>query len=332
LTPGVYHGGAAGPSGRGPGASPAGGGGTDLAHQLAGMRVSGSPGGGGGGGGAAASSSSDDDDASNPYDTDFLGEEDDDEEDDASAYASPARPGSRGGLGGGGDSQPFSPPPRHPWSPAPGSSPLSPSPLQESTSSRGGPVCSVFGGNGEGASPLLATVRSVPHAAGSPDGPADGATHARVVAGQLPSVSVSASPAQSPRRMGGAPRSPALSAGGAPSSAPEVDDEEDDDYEDDFELDDEEREEDLRGVLAAQTATCIDMVGSDAYDKLHDLLKSNKIDEGTVTDLSRLVFQIIPHDKSEAIQMMYKLLYLENQLQGGASTDSLGGAADEHKG
>ena len=46
------------------------------------------------------------------------------------------------------------------------------------------------------------------------------------------------------------------------------------------------------------------------------LLKSNQVDEASMTDLSRLVFKIIPYDKSEVIQMMYKLLYLESQLEG----------------
>lgn len=45
------------------------------------------------------------------------------------------------------------------------------------------------------------------------------------------------------------------------------------------------------------------------------LLKSNQVDEASMTDLSRLVFKIIPYDKSEVIQMMYKLLYLESQLE-----------------
>ena len=47
----------------------------------------------------------------------------------------------------------------------------------------------------------------------------------------------------------------------------------------------------------------------------YELLKSNQVDEASMTDLSRLVFKIIPYDKSEVIQMMYKLLYLESQLE-----------------
>ena len=51
----------------------------------------------------------------------------------------------------------------------------------------------------------------------------------------------------------------------------------------------------------------------------YELLKSNQVDEASMTDLSRLVFKIIPYDKSEVIQMMYKLLYLESQLEGAAA-------------
>jgi hypothetical protein len=47
----------------------------------------------------------------------------------------------------------------------------------------------------------------------------------------------------------------------------------------------------------------------------YELLKGNQVDEASMTDLSRLVFKIIPYDKSEVIQMMYKLLYLESQLE-----------------
>jgi NIMA (never in mitosis gene a)-related kinase len=49
----------------------------------------------------------------------------------------------------------------------------------------------------------------------------------------------------------------------------------------------------------------------------YTLLKSSQVDETSMTDLSRLVFKIIPYDKSEVIQMMYKLLYLESQLENG---------------
>lgn len=51
--------------------------------------------------------------------------------------------------------------------------------------------------------------------------------------------------------------------------------------------------------------------------KLSYNLAHVQVDEASMTDLSRLVFKIIPYDKSEVIQMMYKLLYLESQLEGG---------------
>ena len=51
------------------------------------------------------------------------------------------------------------------------------------------------------------------------------------------------------------------------------------------------------------------------FPRSYELLKSNQVDEASMTDLSRLVFKIIPYDKSEVIQMMYKLLYLESQLE-----------------
>jgi NIMA (never in mitosis gene a)-related kinase len=36
------------------------------------------------------------------------------------------------------------------------------------------------------------------------------------------------------------------------------------------------------------------------------LLKSNPVDEASMTDLSCLVLKIIPYDESEVTQMMYK--------------------------
>lgn len=56
-----------------------------------------------------------------------------------------------------------------------------------------------------------------------------------------------------------------------------------------------------------------------ASPRRYELLKSNQVDEASMTDLSRLVFKIIPYDKSEVIQMMYKLLYLESQLENPAA-------------
>eukprot|EP00955_Chlamydomonas_euryale_P069245 360367-Chlamydomonas_euryale.AAC.3 len=102
-------------------------------------------------------------------------------------------------------------------------------------------------------------------------------------------------------------------------------DEEGDEYYDDEYEDGEEgeegwepsvaREQHMKGALMIQKAACLEMIGQDAYDQLYELLKSNQVDEASMTDLSRLVFKIIPYDKSEVIQMMYKLLYLESQLE-----------------
>ncbi|KAG1671969.1 hypothetical protein FOA52_013341 [Chlamydomonas sp. UWO 241] len=99
-------------------------------------------------------------------------------------------------------------------------------------------------------------------------------------------------------------------------SGDEEDEEEyyEDEYEDGEEGDDWEpsvaREKHMKGALEIQKAACLDMIGADAYAQLYELLKSNQVDEASMTDLSRLVFKIIPYDKSEVIQMMYKLLYL----------------------
>lgn len=75
-----------------------------------------------------------------------------------------------------------------------------------------------------------------------------------------------------------------------------------------------EREQHMRAALMIQKAACLDMIGEGAYAQLYELLKSNQLDEKSMTDLSRHVFKIIPYDKSEVIQMLYKLLYLESQL------------------
>lgn len=77
------------------------------------------------------------------------------------------------------------------------------------------------------------------------------------------------------------------------------------------------RTQHMQQALLLQKAACQQMIGQKAYDELYALLKSNQVDEHSMTDLSRLVFKIIPYDKSEVIQMMYKLLYLEGQLEPG---------------
>ncbi|KAL6749037.1 NIMA-related kinase 4 [Haematococcus lacustris] len=73
----------------------------------------------------------------------------------------------------------------------------------------------------------------------------------------------------------------------------------------------------MRSAMMIQRAACLDLIGDKAFNDLYALLKSNQVDEASMTDLSRLVFKIIPYDKSEVIQMMYKLLYLESQLETG---------------
>ncbi|GAX78668.1 hypothetical protein CEUSTIGMA_g6106.t1 [Chlamydomonas eustigma] len=103
----------------------------------------------------------------------------------------------------------------------------------------------------------------------------------------------------------------------------EEDEEYEEDYDEEVEGEDgewqlsEQREQHMRSALMIQKAACLDMIGQDAYNQLYKLLKSNQVDEASMTDLSRLVFKIIPYDKSEVIQMMYKLLYLESQLESG---------------
>eukprot|EP00955_Chlamydomonas_euryale_P067994 359985-Chlamydomonas_euryale.AAC.22 len=46
----------------------------------------------------------------------------------------------------------------------------------------------------------------------------------------------------------------------------------------------------------------------------YQLLKRTQIEERSMSEFSKVVFEIIPHEKSEAIQMMYKLMYLESQV------------------
>ncbi|MEW5302088.1 MAG: hypothetical protein WDW36_004898 [Sanguina aurantia] len=71
----------------------------------------------------------------------------------------------------------------------------------------------------------------------------------------------------------------------------------------------------MTSALMIQRAACLDLIGDKAFDELYSLLKSNQVDEASMTDLSRLVFKIVPYEKSEVIQMMYRLLYLESQLE-----------------
>jgi hypothetical protein len=50
-----------------------------------------------------------------------------------------------------------------------------------------------------------------------------------------------------------------------------------------------------------------------ACSSRYNLLRANH-DEGATRDLSKEVFKIIPYEKSQAVQAVYKLLYLESQL------------------
>lgn len=71
----------------------------------------------------------------------------------------------------------------------------------------------------------------------------------------------------------------------------------------------------IHTALMIQRAACLDIVGEEKFNELYALLRSQDVDEASMTDLSRLVFEIIPYEQSEVIQMMYKLLYLETQLE-----------------
>ncbi|KAF5836731.1 hypothetical protein DUNSADRAFT_5520 [Dunaliella salina] len=77
------------------------------------------------------------------------------------------------------------------------------------------------------------------------------------------------------------------------------------------------RMEHLRSAALIQRAACVDLIGERAFLELYDLLSSHQVSESSMTELSRLVFKIISYDKSEVIQMLYKLLYMESQLECG---------------
>jgi len=73
----------------------------------------------------------------------------------------------------------------------------------------------------------------------------------------------------------------------------------------------------MRSAALIQRAACVDLIGEKAFLELYDLLSSHQVNESSMTELSRLVFKIISYDKSEVIQMLYKLLYMESQLESG---------------
>ncbi|KAG2429699.1 hypothetical protein HYH02_013957 [Chlamydomonas schloesseri] len=123
-------------------------------------------------------------------------------------------------------------------------------------------------------------------------------------------------------------KNPYLGVGGDDDDDDDGEGEDDDDYDENGEYGDEPGEGEpgwtpdptriahMKSAMMIQRAACLDLVGEKAFNELYALLKSNQVDEASMTDLSRLVFKIIPYDKSEVIQMMYKLLYLESQLEG----------------
>ncbi|PNW83271.1 hypothetical protein CHLRE_05g232750v5 [Chlamydomonas reinhardtii] len=123
-------------------------------------------------------------------------------------------------------------------------------------------------------------------------------------------------------------KNPYLGVGGDDDEDDDGEGDDDDDYDDNGEYGDEPGEGEpgwsadptriahMKSAMMIQRAACLDLVGEKAFNELYALLKSNQVDEASMTDLSRLVFKIIPYDKSEVIQMMYKLLYLESQLEG----------------
>jgi NIMA (never in mitosis gene a)-related kinase len=79
----------------------------------------------------------------------------------------------------------------------------------------------------------------------------------------------------------------------------------------------------MRRAAQLLRAACIDLVGAPAFEQLYALMKANADaggeEEGegeSLTELSRRVFRIIPYDKSEAVPLLYRLLYSEAQLEG----------------
>lgn len=77
----------------------------------------------------------------------------------------------------------------------------------------------------------------------------------------------------------------------------------------------------MTNALALQRAACVALIGKEQFAQLYELLKaradSKDLDEMSLEELARLVFGIIPYDKADAIPLLYKLLYLEAQLETG---------------
>jgi hypothetical protein len=78
----------------------------------------------------------------------------------------------------------------------------------------------------------------------------------------------------------------------------------------------------LKSTVQLLRAACVDLVGRPAFEELYALMKrqadaaDNDSSGASVTELSRQVFKIIPYDKSEAVPLLYRLLYSEAQLDG----------------
>jgi NIMA (never in mitosis gene a)-related kinase len=76
------------------------------------------------------------------------------------------------------------------------------------------------------------------------------------------------------------------------------------------------RRQHLHSAALLQQAACLNLIGEQAFSELYTLLSLHKVvNEESMKNLSRLVFKIIPYDKSEVIQMLYKLLYIQSQLE-----------------
>lgn len=84
---------------------------------------------------------------------------------------------------------------------------------------------------------------------------------------------------------------------------------------------DAERMQYMTSALSLQRAACVNLVGQEAFHKLYELLKasadSKDVDEMDVNEMARLVFGIIPYEKADVLPLLYKLLYLEAQIEAG---------------
>ena len=77
---------------------------------------------------------------------------------------------------------------------------------------------------------------------------------------------------------------------------------------------------------AVTEESAVSLIGSEAFAGLYDFLRrrADAIDEGrtdevgaagSIADLSRLVFSIIPYEKAEAVTLVYRYMYLQGQLE-----------------